>query len=67
MRRVRRGHYSVRFTTLAEPPYGIGEERDDYSPIMEAFARQLESAVCASPADWLWVQKRWKYPKPVAA
>ena len=67
MRRVRRGHYSVRFVTLAEPPYGIGEERDDYSPIMEAFARQLEKAVCASPADWLWVQKRWKYPKPVAA
>jgi KDO2-lipid IV(A) lauroyltransferase len=67
MRRVRRGHYSVRFTTLAEPPYGIGEERDDYSPIMEAFARQLENAVRASPADWLWVQKRWKYPKPDAA
>ena len=27
MRRVRRGHYSVRFTPLAEPPHAIGNER----------------------------------------
>jgi KDO2-lipid IV(A) lauroyltransferase len=67
MRRVRRGHYSVRFITLAEPPHALGGERDDYSPIMEGFARHLENAVRASPADWLWLQKRWKYPKPVAA
>ena len=37
------------------------------SPIMEGFARELERAVLASPADWLWVQKRWKYPKPADA
>ena len=66
MRRVRRGHYSVRFTPLAEPPHAIDGERDDYSPVMEGFARQLENAIRASPADWLWLQKRWKYPKPVA-
>ena len=66
MRRVRRGHYSVRFVPLAEPPHAIGDERDDYSPVMEGFARQLENAVRASPADWLWLQKRWKYPKPAA-
>jgi KDO2-lipid IV(A) lauroyltransferase len=66
MRRVRRGHYAVRFVPLAEPPYGIGEDRDDYSPVMEGFARQLESAIRASPADWLWLQKRWKYPKSTA-
>jgi len=66
MRRVRRGHYSVRFVPLAEPPHAIGEERNDYSPVMEGFARQLEKAIRASPADWLWLQKRWKYPKPAA-
>jgi len=66
MRRVRRGHYAVRFVPLAEPPYGIGEDRDDHSPVMEGFARQLEIAIRASPADWLWLQKRWKYPKPAA-
>ena len=66
MRRLRRGHYAVRFVPLSEPPYGIGEDRDDHSPVMEGFARQLESAIRASPADWLWLQTRWKYPKTVA-
>lgn len=63
MRRVRKGHYAVRFTVLAEPPYE-SEVGPDESPIMEAFARQLERAVIERPAQWLWVQKRWKYPKP---
>jgi lauroyl/myristoyl acyltransferase len=31
---------------------------------MEGFARHLEAAVNAVPADWLWLQKRWKYPRP---
>lgn len=63
MRRVRRGHYAVRFVSLAEPPYEI-EAAGEGSPIMESFARNLERAIVESPADWLWVQKRWKYPKP---
>lgn len=63
MRRVRKGHYAVRFTVLAEPPYGAGAKTQG-SPIMEAFARQLERAVIERPEEWLWVQKRWKYPKP---
>ena len=63
MRRVRRGHYSVRMSALAMPPYTLDHDGDD-APIMELFARRLETAVKESPADWLWVQKRWKYPKP---
>ncbi len=63
MRRVRRGHYTVHFSTLAEPPYDLGTVDED-SPIMERFARNLEQAILESPADWLWLQKRWKYPKP---
>jgi hypothetical protein len=35
----------------------------DTTPIMERFARMLEAAVRESPADWLWLQKRWKYPR----
>jgi lauroyl/myristoyl acyltransferase len=31
---------------------------------MESFARQLEASVRAAPADWLWLQKRWKYARP---
>jgi KDO2-lipid IV(A) lauroyltransferase len=59
MRRVGRGRYSVRLHPLAMPPF---DEADD-TPIMERFARMLEAAVRESPADWLWLQKRWKYPK----
>jgi KDO2-lipid IV(A) lauroyltransferase len=66
MRKVRRGYYSVRLVTLAEPPYSPRSDADD-SPIMEGFARELERAVVASPAEWLWIQKRWKYPKPPEA
>jgi KDO2-lipid IV(A) lauroyltransferase len=66
MRRVRRGYYSVRFELLAEPPYEF-DANSDHSPIMEGFARHLERAVIARPAEWLWVQKRWKYPKPADA
>lgn len=60
MRRLRRGVYSVRLEVLAEPPYET--ERTDV--IMERFARRLEKSVVEAPADWLWIQKRWKYAKP---
>ncbi len=60
MRRVRRGHYSVRLHAIAMPPF---DAEADNTPIMEHFARRLEAAVRESPADWLWLQKRWKYPK----
>jgi lauroyl/myristoyl acyltransferase len=56
----------VRFEVLAAPPYELDAGMDD-SPIMEAFARQLERAVIERPTEWLWVQKRWKYPKPADA
>ena len=59
MRRVGRGRYSVRLHPLAMPPF----DREDGTPIMERFARMLEAAVRESPADWLWLQKRWKYPR----
>ena len=60
MSRLRRGHYSVRFDVLAEPPYNASGHEE----IMEKFARRAERAVVESPADFLWLQKRWKYPKP---
>jgi Kdo2-lipid IVA lauroyltransferase/acyltransferase len=60
MRRVRRGYYSVRFDILAEPPY----ETVGHDEIMERFARRTEQACLESPADFLWLQKRWKYPRP---
>jgi KDO2-lipid IV(A) lauroyltransferase len=61
MKRERRGHYTVRLDVLAEPPYG---ELDD-AVVVERYARCLEKAIVESPADWLWLQKKWKYAKPV--
>lgn len=60
MRRVRRGYYEVDIEVIAEPPYG-----DDAGPaIAEAYARCLEATIRRSPADWLWIHNKWKYPKP---
>jgi KDO2-lipid IV(A) lauroyltransferase len=61
MKRERRGYYTVRLDVLAEPPY---EDIDD-AIIVERYARCLERAIVDSPADWLWLQKKWKYAKPV--
>jgi KDO2-lipid IV(A) lauroyltransferase len=63
MRRVRRGHYRVRFDVLAEPPY----DPDTELPIMERYARKLEDEIRAQPADWLWIHNKWKYAKPPQA
>jgi len=60
MKRERRGYYEVRLDVLAEPPY---EDIDD-AVIVERYARCLERAILDSPADWLWLQKKWKYAKP---
>jgi KDO2-lipid IV(A) lauroyltransferase len=60
MRRVRRGEYAIRFATIAEPPYEDGADE----LVVERYAQALEAQVEADPASFLWLQKRWKYPKP---
>jgi len=60
MRRVARGRYTVRVEIIAEPPFDIGGTE----VIMEKFARRAEQAILESPEDFLWLQKRWKYPRP---
>jgi Kdo2-lipid IVA lauroyltransferase/acyltransferase len=66
MRRVERGRYVVHLHLLAEPPYDelhvAAGDQDTW--ITEAYARKLEQEIRASPADWLWVHNKWKYPKP---
>lgn len=59
MQRVRRGHYRVRLERIAAPPYAPGRGFE----IIERYATALEREIRASPADWLWVHNRWKYPK----
>jgi len=60
MRDARPGHYAVRFHVLAEPPY----DEDAGALIVEGYARALEATIRAHPADWLWSEKIWRYPKP---
>jgi KDO2-lipid IV(A) lauroyltransferase len=66
MRRLSRGRYAVHLHVLAEPPYDVPETSGDQGDtwITEAYARKLEQEIRASPADWLWVHNKWKYPKP---
>ena len=63
MRRVRRGYYDVHLHVIAEPPYGDDAGRE----IAESYARHLEATIRESPADWLWIHNKWKYPKPADA
>jgi KDO2-lipid IV(A) lauroyltransferase len=62
MRRVCRGHYAMRVVPIAGPPYVRGAD----TGIIERYARALEEEVRASPADWLWVHRKWKYERPGA-
>ena len=63
MQRTRKGHYTARFELLSEPPYS----RESEGAVIEAYARALEREIRSSPADWLWVHRKWKYPKPEVA
>ena len=61
IRRVKRGYYEVTFTELpdgrtAAAPAGT-------FPVTEAFARQLEKDMRASPEQYLWTHRRWKHKR----
>ena len=65
MRRLRRGYYAMHLQVLAEPPYD-GQDDDGGASegwITEAYARKLEAEIRSSPADWLWIENKWKYPR----
>jgi KDO2-lipid IV(A) lauroyltransferase len=67
MRRLERGRYAVHLHLLAAPPYdGAESSKDEDTWITELYARKLEEEIRKSPADWLWVHNKWKYPKPLA-
>jgi Kdo2-lipid IVA lauroyltransferase/acyltransferase len=67
MRRERKGFYSARLKVLASPPYDRDPEQDQGAEIIERYARELEGEIRASPADWLWIHRKWKYAKPLYA
>jgi KDO2-lipid IV(A) lauroyltransferase len=62
MRRLRRGHYSVLLEEIAAPPFDdVGDVE-----IVERYARKLERDVRANPADWMWLQNKWKIKREPA-
>jgi KDO2-lipid IV(A) lauroyltransferase len=60
MRRVSRGVYSAHLHLIAEPPY----DDDPEARIVDGYATLLEAEIRRTPADFLWVHRKWKYPKP---
>jgi KDO2-lipid IV(A) lauroyltransferase len=61
MQREGRGRYRVQVTPLAAPPYEPGSKHT----VVERYVRLLEAEILQSPADWLWIHRKWKYAKPV--
>ncbi len=60
MQRRGRGRYTAHLHVIAEPPY----DDDPEDLIVDRYAALLESEIRRSPADFLWVHRKWKYPKP---
>jgi Kdo2-lipid IVA lauroyltransferase/acyltransferase len=54
-RRVNRGKYSMKVTTITEDPSKMEDGK-----ITEMFASLLEAGIREHPSDWLWSHKRWK-------
>ncbi|MBT9395271.1 lysophospholipid acyltransferase family protein [Hymenobacter sp. NST-14] len=60
IRRVRRGYYEITFTELHD---GLSTLPPTEHRLTEAFARQLERDIQASPTDYLWSHRRWKHKR----
>jgi Kdo2-lipid IVA lauroyltransferase/acyltransferase len=63
MQRVRRGYYTMKVSVIAEPPY----DRSADTVVVERYVRALENEIRSNPANWLWIHRKWKYPKPTDA
>jgi KDO2-lipid IV(A) lauroyltransferase len=62
IRRVRRGYYEVTFTELPDGREAATAPAGTF-PVTEAFARQLEKDMRASPEQYLWTHRRWKHKR----
>jgi len=58
MKKVKRGHYSVRFECITESPNELAK-----GEIMELYGDKLEKTIHSKPAYWLWSHRRWKRTK----
>ncbi len=61
--RVSRGHYTVEFVPIGEPPYQ--KQRDSF-PMTERYVREVEAIIHTQPESYLWGHKRWKGQPPAS-
>ena len=59
MRRISRGQYQIDFIPLC-----AADERLDPQVFTARYAGMVEEMIRASPADWTWIHKRWKFERP---
>lgn len=59
MTKQRRGHYSVHFEVIAEPPH----EKGGFA-ILDLYVDALERAIRAQPETWMWSNRKWKHNPP---
>jgi len=62
MRRVRRGFYELDCV-----PICAAGERMDPQVFTARYAALVEEMIRASPSDWTWIHKRWKFARPSEA
>lgn len=60
MRRLKRGYYEATLELLAEPPYS----KHNIVDVVGLYARAAEAQIARYPEEWLWLYRKWKYPKP---
>lgn len=58
IKRVKRGYYELRLSTLIENPSLCKE-----GEITQKYAQRLQQAIEETPHSWLWSHKRWKYKR----
>jgi KDO2-lipid IV(A) lauroyltransferase len=60
-RKVKRGHYSLKFEVLFENAAGLPE----YT-VTEAHVKRLEEIIREAPEYWIWSHRRWKHKREQA-
>ncbi len=55
--RVKRGHYTCRFSTIVEDPAAVPATDE----ITTRYTRHMEKIIRNRPELWLWSHKRWKW------
>ncbi|QHT71457.1 lysophospholipid acyltransferase family protein [Rhodocytophaga rosea] len=61
MRRVKRGRYEVYFSKITGTP-NLEMSNEE---IIQKYTLEVEKAIIARPAEWLWSHKRWKHKRQV--